>query len=481
MSPPVTRKRAPAARTPATKKKVKAPAAKKKAPAAKKKAPAAKKKAPAAKKKAPAATKKAPAAKKKAPAATKKQRRAVKLFRFEPPPRPEPRPAGPPALAWSCAGRLPSRCASTGRRVAPPLELVWRVRLSAPPVCAPVVSGDGVIYVADRDGRLHALDAREGHPLFTRHTDAIRESSPVWPLVAQGLVPRDRVPVSSPPVVFDWHLLFGDDEGIFYCLRRGEAEVIWRKTAPLGMAARQGGAYEAPLAAGEAVITVDAEGNLYAGSARNGTTLFKLYLRGRPAAPPALLHPRVIVATTALYPGERSVLHAVHIETGVRAWHRDLPGTPTALTTTREHAVVGGSFGLRAFAAKDGAPAWAADVAPVVGPLAHDGATVVAPVEGGRLVGVDARSGARRWVAAGRAGAPVLASTGPAIAGDVVWTAAEVGLVAWELATGKAIARVRAPESVGGPVLFGDGRVLLATTRGELLCLRPANTSRQER
>lgn len=434
------------------------------------------------KKTAPAANKKARATKKRTgtqgaagkKTAPAKKRRAVKLFRFEPPPRPEPRAAGPPSLAWSCAGRLPSRCASTGRRVSPPLEVAWRVRLSAPPMHAPVVSGDGVIYVADRDGRLHALDGREGHPLFTRHTDAIRESSPVWPLVAQGLVPRDRVPVSSPPVVFDWHLLFGDDEGIFYCLRRGEAEVIWRKTAPLGMAARQGGAYEAPLAAGEAVVTVDAEGNLYAGSARNGTTLFKLYLRGRPAAPPALAHPRVIVATTPLYPGERAVLHAVHVETGVRSWHRDLPGMPgPALTTTRERAVVGGAFGLRAFGASDGAPAWSADVPPVVGPLAHDGATIVAPIEGGGLVGVDATAGERRWTSSGRTGAPVLAGTGPAIAGDVIWTAAEVGLVAWELSTGKAIARVRVPESVGGPVLFGDGRVLVATTRGELVCLRP--------
>ncbi|MCO5168659.1 MAG: PQQ-binding-like beta-propeller repeat protein [Planctomycetes bacterium] len=423
----------------------------------------------------PTTKKKAPAAAAARPAAKKKARRAVKLFRFAPPPRPEPRPAGPPLLAWACAGRLPSRCASVGRRVAPPLEVAWRVRLSAPPVCPPVVSGDGVIYLADRDGRLHALDAREGHPLFSRRTDAIRESSPVWPLVAQGLVPRDRVPVSSSPVVFEWHLLFGDDEGIFYCLRRGEAEVIWRKSAPLGMGARQGGAYQAPLVAGEAVITVDAEGNLYAGSARNGTTLFKRYLRGRPAAPPALAHRLVVVTTTPLYPGEPSVLHALHVETGERSWHRDLPGAPgPALATTREHVLVGGAFGLRAHAVKDGALAWAADVPQVTGPLAHDGATVVAPVAGGGLVGVDAATGARRWTGGGRAAAPVLAGAGPAIAGDVVWTAAEAGLVAWELATGKALGRVRVPEAVGGPVLFGEGRVLVATSRGELLCLRPS-------
>lgn len=403
-----------------------------------------------------------------------KARRAVKLFRFAPPPRPEPRPAGPPSLAWACAGRLPSRCASVGLRVAPPLEVEWRVRLSAPPVCPPVVSADGVVYVADRDGRLHALDAREGHPLFSRRTDPIRESSPVWPLVAQGLVPRDRVPVSSSPVVFEWHLLFGDDEGLFYCLRRGEAEVIWRKAAPLGMGARQGGAYQAPLVSGEAVITADAEGNLYAGSARNGTTLFKRYLRGRPAAPPALAHPRVVVATTPLYPGEPSVLHALHVDTGERSWHRDLPGAPgPALATTREHAVVGGAFGLRAHAVKDGALAWAAETPPVVGPLAHDGRTVVAPVAGGGLVGVDAATGARRWTDGGRGASPVAAGGGPAIAGDVVWTAAEAGLVAWDLATGKALGRVRVPELVGGPVLFGDRRVLVATTRGEVLCLRP--------
>jgi outer membrane protein assembly factor BamB len=362
-------------------------------------------------------------------------------------------------------------------RVAPPLTVAWRVRLSGPSATAPVVSGDGVAYVADKDGRLHALDVQGGHPLFTASTDAIRESSPVWPLVAQGLVPRDRVPISSTPVVFEWHLLFGDDEGIFYCLRRGEAEVIWRKSAPLGMSARQGGAYRAPFVTGEVLITVDAEGNLYAGSARNGTTRFKRYLRGEPAAPPALAHSRVFVATTPIYKGEPSMLHAIDVDTGERSWTRELPGAPgEALVTTREHVVTGGAFGLRAFALADGAPAWTADVPPVTGPLAHDGRTLVAPVEGGALAAVDVATGARRWTGSGRGGAPVLEGTGASLAGDVVWTAAEGGLVAWDLATGKALGRARVPDVVGRPVIAGDRRLLVATTRGEVICLEPEAT-----
>lgn len=411
---------------------------------------------------------------KQAAAAKKKRKGAVKLFRFEAPTPKAPRPHAPHLLAWPCEGRLPNRCASVARRVAPPLEVAWRVRLSGPSATAPVVSGDGVAYVADTDGRLHALDVLGGHPLFTSSTDAIRESSPVWPLVAQGLVPRDRVPVSSAPVVFEWHLLFGDDEGLFYCLRRGEAEVIWRKSAPLGMAARQGGAYRAPFVTGETLVTVDAEGNLYAGSARNGTTRFKRYLRGEPASAPALAYPRVIVATTPIYKGEPSMLHALEVDTGERSWTRELPGPPCdALTTTRDVVVVGGAFGLRAFGLEDGAPAWNADLPPVTGPLAHDGRTLTAPVEGGGLVAVDVATGARRWTGSGRGGAPVLAGTGPTLAGDVVWTASEGGLVAWDLTSGKALGRVRVPDIVRRPVVAGDGHVIVATRRGEVICLRP--------
>src|SRR5204862_1015465 len=94
--------------------------------------------------------------------------------------------------------------------------------------------------------------------------------------------------VSSPPAVFEWHLLFGDDEGIFYCVRRGDFAVIWRKSAALSLAGRRGEAYRAPVCGGGTVYTVDADGNLYAASARNGTTLFSRFLRGRPQAAPVL-------------------------------------------------------------------------------------------------------------------------------------------------------------------------------------------------
>ena len=146
----------------------------------------------------------------------KKKKRNVVLFV----PKPEDRERRPPrldttrrVLAWPCTGRTAGRSAATPIRLAPPLTLDWKKKLRAGAGAAPVVSEDGILYVADREGELRALDAETGEEHLRFHTDPILGASVAWPLVAQGLVPQGRVPVSSPPAVFEWHLLSGTTRG----------------------------------------------------------------------------------------------------------------------------------------------------------------------------------------------------------------------------------------------------------------------------
>ena len=360
---------------------------------------------------------------------------------------------------------------------------MWRARLGGAAASAPVVAADGGLYVGDREGGVWLLDAATGAVLHRRRTPAIAEASPTWALVQAGLVAPDRVPVSAAPAISEWHLFVGDDEGTFSCLRRGDADALWRKAAPLDLAARQGWTYRAPFVADGAVVTVDAGGSLHVADGRHGTTRFALFLRDRPAAAPALQgERRVCVALAPRRAGETAQVVTVDLATGERGWHRELPGAPgPALAATRAHVLVGGDFGLLALAAADGATAWHAAGGVVTGGLAvagaePEGGTVVAVTAGG-LAAFDLATGALRWRGAGRRGAPPLAGTSPCVAGDVVWTAAAGAVVAWSLDDGEALGRARhAGVAVDGPVVAGadPGLLFVATDRGEVLAFRRA-------
>ncbi len=410
------------------------------------------------------------AAKKKA----RKKKRNVVLFI----PKPEDQVRRQPGLdarrrvlAWPCAGRTAGRSASTPVRLAPPLELEWRKKIGAAAKAAPVISEDGILYAADRDGGLRALDAETGEERFRFHTDPILGASAAWPLVVQKIVPGDKVPISSMPAIFEWHLLFGDDEGIFYCVRRGDFEVIWRKSAPLSLEARSGEAYRAPACAGGTVFTVDADGNLYAASARNGTTHFSRFLRGRPQAAPALGAGLVLVATKPIYAGEASQLHAIDANNGERRWRADLPGVPRALAANHEHAFVGGDFGLLVLDLARGGPLHRIDTGPVTAPLAVEGGRVYVPVAGA-IVCVQGADVLWRRETGGRDLPELVPGAAPALALVVLWVATKNALVALEAATGKTVGKVPvAGGIVGGPVLAAN-RLYVATDTGNVLAYK---------
>jgi len=378
----------------------------------------------------------------------------------------------PRFAAWPCAGRSPSRSAATRAGLAPPVAVDWSVALGAPAGAPPVVADDGALYVPDREGRLFTLDVEAGDVLAVQRTDPIREVSPVWPLVADGHVPADRVPVSCAPAISRRLLLFGDDEGIFYCLRRGEGTVIWRKASPLTLAGRAGAAYRPPLAMDDRVYTADAEGNLYAASARSGRTEFSRFLRGRPAAAPvlAMFFRRLLVTTRPLIPGEPPLLHCLDAERGDRAWKVELPGAPTrALAATRELVLVGTTRGLAAYGLVAGERRWDLPLeGGATGGLAVAGDRVFAP-SGRDVVAVAVADGAELWRRpTGERTAELLPAGDLACGGDVVWAPARRSLLALSAERGTVLAKPRVPGApVGGPVLAAD-RVLVATDTGEV-------------
>ena len=140
-----------------------------------------------AKAKKPAATKRAAKNAVKKPAKKGKKKPHVVLFIPDADERTAPVPRRR-VLAWPALGRSASRSGSSPVRLAPPVRQDWKVRLRAPAGTAPVISEDGALYVADRDGELRALDAETGGKVFSMRTDPILGASPAWPLVSQGVV-----------------------------------------------------------------------------------------------------------------------------------------------------------------------------------------------------------------------------------------------------------------------------------------------------
>ncbi|MCO6458365.1 MAG: PQQ-binding-like beta-propeller repeat protein [Pirellulaceae bacterium] len=99
-------------------------------------------------------------------------------------------------------------------RAAVPAELrpAWRQKLGGK--LSPVVVAGERLYVAAVDAHtVHALDARQGTPL--------------WSYMAGGRV-------DSPPTIADGRVLFGSADGWVYCLRAEDGGLIWRfRAAPL--------------------------------------------------------------------------------------------------------------------------------------------------------------------------------------------------------------------------------------------------------
>ena len=335
------------------------------------------------------------------------------------------------------------------------------------------MSQDGKVYVADREGVLYALDADSGVILAIHETDPIREASPIWPLVQAGHVPGARVPVSSPPVVSGGSLLFGDDEGVFYCLRRGEWSVQWRKAAPLELQARSGGAYQPALASRGVVYVACADGHAYAVEARSGRSLFRIYLRGEPTAPPALGGGKLLVATRPVFKGESPRLHALGMQAGDRLWHVDLPGSARALLTTREEAIVATEAGLSSIDLRRGGVRWEVSSEDLGGAptcLSADRERVYVGWDEG-LAAVDLKDGgAILWT-----GRTNLASvvTGLACGDEGVWLAAGRTLLAFDGLDGRTLGRASVGSAcVGGPVL-GWANLYVSTRGGDVVALAP--------
>ncbi|MCH7814521.1 MAG: PQQ-like beta-propeller repeat protein, partial [Planctomycetes bacterium] len=130
-------------------------------------------------------------------------------------------PAAAPSAQWPmfrgneqltgvAVGRLPDR-----------LAVRWKFETQEPFSSSAAVVDD-TVYVGCDDGRLYALDLRQGKPK--------------WQYEAEG-------PVQSSPLVFDRTVFFGDDEGVMHAVdtRTGKRRWTFRTDGPIIPSANRAG------------------------------------------------------------------------------------------------------------------------------------------------------------------------------------------------------------------------------------------------
>jgi len=124
----------------------------------------------------------------------------------------ESRPANPED--WPAYRHDGRRSGGVATEVTVELRPRWSVELGGR-LTQPVVVGgsaarsqEGIVYVASKDTHtLHALDRKDGKPL--------------WTFTAEGRI-------DSPPTIYGDMVLFGSAHGCVYCLRAANGELVWK-------------------------------------------------------------------------------------------------------------------------------------------------------------------------------------------------------------------------------------------------------------
>ena len=210
-------------------------------------------------------------------------------------------------------------------------QVLWRVRLAAPVVTAPALTGSTVV-VADAEKNVWALDADTGAARWVRHLDDVASAAPA--------VGAGRAVVAT-------------EDGAVTALDLATGEASWR----VDLAAPSHGP---PALADHRVVVADRSGSVTALNLTDGQHAWTRALEGALVSAPVLVDGLVLAAD------DLSVVYAWDLDDGALRWETltdhvpesDLAaGSGTAvLRTSGDH--------LEALRLDDGGHAWTASVAP---------------------------------------------------------------------------------------------------------------------
>jgi outer membrane protein assembly factor BamB len=308
------------------------------------------------------------------------------------------------SLQWTMYGASPQRTQEQPDiHLRPPFRVVWSRGLGSL-VEFPAVVVDGIAYVANAQGTIHALSMADGSVIWTH------------------LTPHGKM-ASSPAVAGDRLLVHGMD-GYVQVLRRSDGHLLWRYPAgspiesspvvlpgDLDVFGTWGGTITAldldthrlrwtyrdgckitssAAVLGGTIFIGDYCGRLLALSARTGALRWSGSVNGRIYGTPAVAGGRVFVPSS-----DGGSLTAFSID-GTRLWARDTGAYVYSSPAVADGRVFFGSYNgvFYALSARTGATLWARGTG---GPISGAAVVVDGVAYAGsfahRIVGVDAVSG----------------------------------------------------------------------------------------
>jgi eukaryotic-like serine/threonine-protein kinase len=343
-----------------------------------------------------------------------------------------------------------------------PGTTVWAAPVSGSVIVAPALD-NGVLFVSDESGRLHAFDAATGAARWT-----IQMSGPVGGVsmtATNGLIfARTRLDTLA-------------------AYRESDGSLAWGRQFPtldVGTAAVESGVLYAV-----AVDPSDQQhvGFLYAFDPATGQPLWHTQLTGMSVD--AISIPVPVVANGAAYVSASrqgagttsdNLLIAVSLSTHVILWSvgvtgRDLATAGSVVYVSGEASDLSGTIPLSAVEASTGTTLWSQPIANAgqaggfLSPPLVSGGTVFVSTYGGYAYALDAASGAQRWGMQVGGTAGVL----PVALGTTVYISSSNGLHALDAASGAQV--WFAPIGSATSVAVGNGIVYVGSG-GSVLALR---------
>ena len=340
---------------------------------------------------------------------------------------PGPAPSGIPRIAWATDAKGPIGS--------------W----------SPVVSA-GMVYAADQNGFVTALDEATGTKVWQRDLGAPDNSGPT---LANGLI------------------VAGDDAGFVHALDAATGQERWRYKA-------LGPVHSSAIAWHDLVIDASLGGDLVALDVATGRLVWSTATAGPVSRSIAEADGTVFTGSGGATPSTPGTLAAWDAATGRPRWATRVdPGNTTSVTVSDGRVLVGEGLDqstaadhhVEAFDARSGARLWTAPFAAPTGKAlligAAAGGSVYVTAIDGNLYVLDATTGAVQWTA----GINSTQSPNGAVVDGVLLIASDDRRIhAFDIASRAPLWQVPV-RGVPGPPAVVDGRLFVTTGAGQIVCL----------
>jgi outer membrane protein assembly factor BamB len=231
-------------------------------------------------------------------------------------------------------------------------------------VTAPVYHR-GLVFFAYVDGRVVAVDARTGKPVWTRRLPGHLESSPMavggrlflgtdttnvvavrasdgailWQFNSPGAI-------KASPSYHDGRVYVADYEGGMFSLNARSGKLLWRTNTTRVPPYGKGGFYSSPAVAFGRVYAGRDDGTVFAFDAHTGRVEWSFPTRNYVYGSPAVA--QVPGTPPTVYIGSYDEhLYALDARTGKREWRYDVGGPVPGTATVIGHTVYTSSFKIR--------------------------------------------------------------------------------------------------------------------------------------